>query len=534
MLTTPFEIPRKQLKAAGLNLNNQVHYQLTPDELIADTLTNNQGRLNDTGALVIRTGTFTGRSPRDKFIVKDALTATTVDWGNFNNPIEEKYFDRILEDVRNYLNERKELWIRDAAACAVPEYRMNIRVVNELPWMNLFAHHLFLRPSEAELEGFEPEWHIFSAPGLQLNPERCGTRQGNATVVSFKHKMILITGSSYTGEIKKGIFSILNYLLPETRNVLSMHCSANLGKSGDTALFFGLSGTGKTTLSTDPDRRLIGDDEHGWDDNQVFNFEGGCYAKCIHLSEEKEPEIYHAVRSGALVENVTFFPGTDRIDFDDASVTENTRVAYPIYFVGNSVPEEAGAVPKNIFFLTCDAYGVLPPISRLTREQALYYFISGYTAKVAGTETGVTEPRATFSACFGAPFIPLHPGRYAAMLGDRITSHGVKVWMVNTGWTGGAYGTGSRMRLADSRAMIRAALNGSLDKVEYHKDPVFGLMIPHSCSGVDPKVLTPRHTWAQPEAYDIQARELAGLFIKNFENYTAVVDAAITAAGPGI
>ncbi|MCD2422827.1 phosphoenolpyruvate carboxykinase (ATP) [Niabella pedocola] len=532
MLTKPFEIPVNQLKAAGLNLNNEIHYQLTADELVEDTLMNNQGRLNDTGALVISTGKFTGRSPRDKFVVKDEVTATTIDWGNFNNPIDERYFDRILEDVRNYLNGRNELWVRDAYACAVPEYRLNIRVVNELPWMNLFAHNLFLRPSEEELEHFEPDWHILSAPSLELDPVRCGTRQGNATVVSFKHKMILIAGSAYTGEIKKGIFSILNYLLPQTRNVLSMHCAANLGAQGDTALFFGLSGTGKTTLSTDPDRKLIGDDEHGWDDNRVFNFEGGCYAKCIGLSGEKEPEIYHAVRKGALVENVAFFPGTDQINFDDASVTENTRVAYPIDFVKNSVPEETGGAPRNIFFLTCDAYGILPPISRLTREQALYYFISGYTAKVAGTEAGVTEPKATFSACFGAPFLPLHPARYATMLGDRIAQHGVKVWMVNTGWTGGAYGTGSRMKLADSRALIRAALNGSLDNVIYHKEPVFGLMIPGTCPGVDSNILNPRQTWAQPEVYDAQARDLASQFIRNFENMASVVAAEVTAAGP--
>ena len=532
MLVKRFALPKRQLEAVGLNLTNQIHYQLTADELVENALMNGQGRLNDTGALVISTGQFTGRSPRDKFVVKDEVTSTTINWGNFNNPIEERYFDRILADVRSYLNSQKELWVRDAYACAVPEYRLNIRVVNELPWMNLFANNLFLRPSEDELDRFEPDWHILSAPSLELDLVRCGTRQGNATVVSFKHKMILIAGSAYTGEIKKGIFSILNYLLPQTRNVLSMHCSANLGSNRDTALFFGLSGTGKTTLSTDPARKLIGDDEHGWDDNLVFNFEGGCYAKCIGLSEEKEPEIYRAVKRGALVENVTFFAGTDRINFDDASVTENTRVAYPIDFVKNSVPEETGSVPQNIFFLTCDAYGVLPPISRLTREQVLYYFISGYTAKVAGTEAGVIEPKATFSACFGAPFLPLHPARYATMLGDRITQHSVKVWMINTGWTGGAYGAGSRVKLADSRAMIRAALNGSLDKVIYHKDPVFGLMIPGTCPGVGQCVLTPRHTWADPRAYDAQARDLAGQFIKNFESFSDVVPSEISSAGP--
>ncbi|MBO9619729.1 MAG: phosphoenolpyruvate carboxykinase (ATP) [Niabella sp.] len=534
MLTKPLEIPLKQLKKMGFDLNNQIYYQLTPEELIDETLKQQMGVLNDTGALVISTGKFTGRSPKDKFIVEDVLTADTIDWGNFNNALDEKYFDIILADVQQYLNEREKLWVRDSYACAAPEYRLNIRVINELPWMNLFANNLFLRPTEEELEFFKPEWHILSAPGLELDPVRCGVRQGNATVVSFKHKIIVITGSSYTGEIKKGIFSILNYLLPEQRNVLSMHCSANIGSRGDTALFFGLSGTGKTTLSTDPNRRLIGDDEHGWDDEQVFNFEGGCYAKCINLSEEKEPEIYHAIKPGALVENVTFYPGTNRINFDDASVTENTRVAYPINFVENSVPSETGGIPRNVFFLTCDAYGILPPISRLTKEQALYYFISGYTAKVAGTETGVTEPKATFSACFGAPFLPLHPGKYARLLGEKLTQYGVKVWMVNTGWTGGAYGTGTRMKLGWSRAMIQAALNGELDTVEYHKDPVFGLMIPDTCPGVEPRVLTPKHTWTDPTAYDRHAKQLALQFARNFEKYTGIVAAEVTAAGPKV
>lgn len=534
MLTKPLELPLKQLSRVGLNLNNQIYYQLTPEELINETLRQRMGVLNDTGALVISTGKFTGRSPKDKFIVKDAVTASTIDWGNFNNPIEEKYFDSILSDVQQYLNTREKLWIRDSYACAAPEYRLNIRVINELPWMNLFAHNLFLRPAEQELEFFKPEWHILSVPGLELDPERCGTRQGNATVVSFKHKMILITGSSYTGEIKKSIFSILNYLLPENRKVLSMHCSANTGARGDTALFFGLSGTGKTTLSTDPGRRLIGDDEHGWDEETVFNFEGGCYAKCINLSCEKEPEIYNAIKPGALVENVMFYPGTNQINFDDASITENTRVAYPIDFVEHCVPSETGGIPRNIFFLTCDAYGIFPPIARLSREQALYYFISGYTAKVAGTETGITEPKATFSACFGAPFLPLHPGVYAGLLGEKLAKHGVRVWMVNTGWTGGTYGTGARMKLAYSRAMIQAVLKGELDEVEYHKDPVFGLMIPDACSGVESRLLTPRNTWADPDAYDQQAKQLASRFISNFEKYTGVVAADITAAGPKI
>ena len=531
MLTISTGIPGKQLKVAGLNLRSSIHYQLSSEKLIEYTLKNNQGVLNDTGALVIKTGEFTGRSPKDRFIVNDELTAGTVDWGNFNIPISENYFERILDEVLAYLNSRNELWIRDAYAVAADKYRLNIRIVNELPWMNLFAYNLFLRPIEEELPEFEPEWQILSAPGLKLDPEQCGTRQGNATVISFKHKMILISGSSYTGEIKKGVFSVLNFLLPN-QNVLSMHCSANMGKDEDTALFFGLSGTGKTTLSTDPGRRLIGDDEHGWDNDSIFNFEGGCYAKCIHLSEEKEPEIYHAIKSGALVENVTFYPGSRRINFDDASITENTRVAYPIHYIENIVPDETGKIPGNIFFLTCDAYGVLPPISRLTKEQALYYFISGYTAKVAGTETGITEPKATFSACFGAPFLPLHPWKYAAMLGDRLSRHNIKVWMVNTGWTGGPYGTGSRIKLAYSRAIIQAALKGELEMSIYHKERVFGLAVPKTCPGVDSRILTPRNTWKDSFSYDVQAKELANQFVRNFEAYVQVVPEEVRNAGP--
>jgi phosphoenolpyruvate carboxykinase (ATP) len=391
---------------------------------------------------------------------------------------------------------------------------------------------MFLRPDEEELEQFSPQWHILSAPGLHLDPKECGTRQHNCAVVSFKHKMILIAGTAYTGEMKKGIFTILNYILPQEKNVLSMHCSANMGKDGDTAIFFGLSGTGKTTLSADPDRKLIGDDEHGWAADNIFNFEGGCYAKTINLTADKEPEIYKAIRPGALVENTVFFPGTNQVNFDDAAITENTRVSYPLHYISNALEPSIGGLPKNIFFLTCDAFGVLPPVSKLTTGQAMYQFISGYTAKVAGTEAGVTEPKPTFSACFGAPFLPLHPGHYASMLGEKMQKHNVNVWMVNTGWTGGPYGVGNRMKLKYTRAMITAALEGKLDNVEYETCPVFGVSIPRECHGVPAEILNPRNTWVDKIAYDSKAIYLAGLFVKNFEKYKDGVSPEILAAAP--
>jgi phosphoenolpyruvate carboxykinase (ATP) len=424
------------------------------------------------------------------------------------------------------------VWVRDAYACADPAYRLNIRVINENPWSNLFAHNMFLRPEEHELENFEPEWHIIQAPGFKADPAVDGTRQHNFAVLSFTHKTILIGGTGYTGEMKKGIFSVLNYILPHDKNVLSMHCSANMGKEGDVAVFFGLSGTGKTTLSADPNRKLIGDDEHGWTNDSVFNFEGGCYAKTIDLSEEKEPEIFHAIRPGALVENIHFFEGTRQIDFSCKAITENTRVSYPLDFISNAMEPAIGGLPKNIFFLTCDAYGVLPPVSKLSPGQAMYQFISGYTAKVAGTEAGVTEPKSTFSACFGAPFLPLHPGKYAEMLGDKMKKHRVNVWMINTGWSGGPYGIGHRMKLSYTRAMITAALEGKLDTVNYEAHPVFGMMMPLSCSGVPPEILNPRSTWADTAAYDAKSKDLATQFIQNFEKYASGVSEEILQAAP--
>jgi phosphoenolpyruvate carboxykinase (ATP) len=534
MSLSTIAIPTKGLEELGLHSTNTLHYQLTADELVQDTLRLNQGELNNTGALVVKTGEFTGRSPKDKFIIKDDITENSVHWNEFNIPLEEKYFHCIRKKILDHLNEQPEVWVRDSYACAEPRYRLNIRVINDNPWSNLFAYNMFLRPEEEELEHFTPDWHILAAPGLKLNPNECGVRQHNAAVISFKHRTILIAGSGYTGEIKKGIFSILNYILPHDKGVLSMHCSANVGKDGDTALFFGLSGTGKTTLSADPNRKLIGDDEHGWTDQGIFNFEGGCYAKCIDLSAEKEPAIYAAIRGGALVENTTFYNGTNEIDFASKCITENTRVSYPLHYICNAVEPAKGGIPEHIFFLTCDAYGVLPPVSKLTPAQAMYQFISGYTAKVAGTEAGVTEPKSTFSACFGAPFLPLHPGFYAGMLGEKLKKHNAKVWLINTGWTGGGYGTGNRMKLPFTRAMISAALEGTLDQVEYETHPVFGMAVPTSCPGVPANILNPRNTWADKTAYDKAAESLAKQFITNFEKYASGVTPEVLAAAPKI
>lgn len=525
-------VPIAALSALGLNTKSTIHYQLQPDELSEQTLLRGQGEVNDTGALCIRTGEFTGRSPQDKFIVKDALTEDSVHWNNFNIAIAPEKFTALKAKVLNYLNAQEELWVRDAYACADPQYRLNIRVINEHAWSNLFAYNMFLRPTEQELSNFEPDWHIIQAPGFKADPAIDGTRQQNFAIVSFTEKTILIGGTGYTGEMKKGIFTILNYLLPHKLNVLSMHCSANMGKDGDVAVFFGLSGTGKTTLSADSNRKLIGDDEHGWTNDGVFNFEGGCYAKCIDLTEEKEPEIFRAIKPGALVENVLFFDNSRQIDFSNKTITENTRVSYPLHFISNAQEPSIGGLPKNIFFLTCDAYGVLPPISKLTPGQAMYQFISGYTARVAGTEAGVTEPKATFSACFGAPFLPLHPGKYAEMLGEKMRTHQVNVWMINTGWSGGGYGVGNRMKLSYTRAMITAALNGELDQVEFEKHPVFGMLMPKMCPGVPKELLHPRYTWADRAAYDQAASKLAEMFIQNFEKYAAGVSNEILQSAP--
>ncbi len=519
------------LKHLGIRCQ-QIHYQLEPAHLAEQTVLRGQGHLSSTGALCIRTGAFTGRSPQDKFIVKDAETANTVHWNQFNIPIDEKYFLQLRRRLTDHLNTRDELWVRDCYACADDRFRLNIRVINETPWSNLFAYNMFLRPQPADLEGFEPDWIIMQAPGFVADPDTDGTRSPHFAIISFAHKMILIGGTGYTGEMKKGIFTVLNYLLPQQHQVLSMHCSANVGPLGDTAVFFGLSGTGKTTLSADPQRELVGDDEHGWTADGIFNFEGGCYAKCIDLSAEKEPDIFAAIRPGALLENVVMHPDTDEVNYAAKDITENTRVSYPLHFIQNArIPSVAG-IPRNIFFLTCDANGVLPPISRLSAGQAMYHFISGYTARVAGTEAGVTEPKSTFSACFGAPFLPLHPGRYAQMLGEKMKTHDVKVWLVNTGWTGGPAGTGQRMKLSHTRAMITAALHHELDDLEYANTPFFGLQVPLHCPGVPSQLLQPRLTWASPADYDARAAALAADFLKNFEKYAGGVSAEVLAAAP--
>lgn len=532
MMAATSRIPFRELQKLGFSANTAIHYQLSPSELTEQTVLRGQGVLNDTGALCVQTGEFTGRSPKDKFIVKDALTSGTVDWNNFNISLEEKYFLKLRSKMLVYLGTKEELWVRDAYACADPAYRLNIRVINENPWSNLFAYNMFLRPKEDELADFKPDWHIIQAPGFYADPEEDGTRQHNFAILSFMHKTILIGGTGYTGEIKKGIFSVLNFLLPHNHQVLSMHCSANMGRNGDVAVFFGLSGTGKTTLSADPNRQLIGDDEHGWTDKSIFNFEGGCYAKIIDLSEEKEPEIFHAIKPGALVENTHFYAGTRQIDFSCKQITENTRVSYPLQYISHAQESGMGGLPKHIFFLTCDAYGVLPPVSLLTPGQAMYQFISGYTAKVAGTEAGVTEPKSTFSACFGAPFLPLHPGKYAEMLGAKMRRNEVKVWMINTGWTGGPYGIGNRMKLSYTRAMITAALEGKLNSVHFTQHAVFGMMVPQECPGVPAEILNPRSTWTDATAYDAKARDLAGEFVRNFEKYAPGVTEEIRTAAP--
>lgn len=508
------------------------HWNLSPDELVTKTLELGQGSLNDSGALCVNTGKFTGRSPKDKFTVKDSITSDSVDWGDVNLAIGSEVFDALYNKVCAHFKD-KEIWVRDGYACADPKYRLNLRVVNEEPWANLFCNDLFLRPTAEELQTQEHEWLILQAPSFLADPAVDGTRQGNFTLVNFTRKIILIGGSAYTGEMKKGIFGVLNFILPHDHKVLSMHCSANEGKDGDVALFFGLSGTGKTTLSADTERALIGDDEHGWADNSVFNFEGGCYAKVIDLSAEKEPQIFAAVKHGAILENIVFKEGSNEVDYTNKSVTENTRAAYPIDFIPNAKEPSYGGAPKNIFFLAADAFGILPPISKLTKEQAMYHFISGYTAKVAGTEVGVTEPQTTFSACFGRVFLPLHPTKYADLLGKKLEDNpDVNVWLINTGWTGGAYGTGSRMSLKHTRSMITAAMKGELKDVEFEAHPVFGMLMPKEVPNVPSEILNPRETWANKEAYDKKASELAGLFVKNFEKYAAQASEAILGAAP--
>jgi phosphoenolpyruvate carboxykinase (ATP) len=500
-------------------------------ELVEHAIRRNEGQLTERGAFTAVTSPHTGRSPKDKFVV-DEPDSTSRIWWDKNDRMSEAHFETLLTAAREHLTAQPELFVQDLFGGADPAYRLPVRFITPNAWQALFVRNMFIRPTAADLAGFKPRWTVYHAPELQADPATHGTRSGTFIVLNFAKQIILIGGTRYAGEMKKSIFTALNYLLPQ-QAVLSMHCSANVGPAGDTAIFFGLSGTGKTTLSADPARFLIGDDEHGWSDKGVFNFEGGCYAKAIRLSAAGEPEIYAATRMfGTVLENVVLDPATRAPDFDSDKITENTRASYPIHFIPNHKPDGMGGHPKNIVFLTADAFGVLPPVARLTPDQAMYHFLSGYTAKVAGTERGVTEPSATFSSCFGAPFLPLHPGEYAKMLGERISKHGARVWLVNTGWTGGAYGTGHRMKLAHTRAMVTAALSGALDRAEFVTDPVFGIEVPTAVPGVPSDVLTPRNTWADQAAYDAQAKKLAEMFRKNFAGFEKQVPDSVAKAGP--
>ncbi len=512
---------------------SKINYQASARELHQETLLKQQGKQASSGALAVNTGEFTGRSPMDRFLVRDAVTEDRVWWGDINLPFDPDKFDALYDRITAYL-EGKEVYVRDCYACADINYKLNIRVINEYPWSNMFVYNMFLRPNEEELESFEPEWLVVNAPGFMAVPDRDGTRQHNFAILNFTRKVAIVGGTGYPGEIKKGIFSALNFILPVFKNTLPMHCSANIGENGDTAIFFGLSGTGKTTLSADPDRKLIGDDEHGWTaENTIFNFEGGCYAKTIDLTEEKEPDIYRAIKPGAILENV-IMDENGVVDYTDSSITQNTRVSYPIYHIDNIQIPSIGFNPRNIFFLTADAFGVLPPISKLTPGQAAYHFISGYTAKVAGTEEGINEPLPSFSACFGAPFMPLHPTEYAEMLSAKMQEAGVNVWLVNTGWTGGPYGVGNRMKLKYTRAIISAAMEDQLNDVDYSEHPIFGLHVPQSCPNVPDEVLNPRDTWQDTEAYDQKAMALANSFRENFKQFEEYANDEIMAGAPAV
>lgn len=495
----------------------RIHRNLPTAQLIETTLQRKEGVLTSSGALRVLTGKYTGRSPKDKYIVQETSVTDSIDWGTVNRPISPEHFQSLYVRAMNYMSE-KELYVFEGFAGADPKHRMPIRIINEYAWHNLFVRQLFVRPTEEELSQLQPEFTVIALPGLKADPQTDGTASETFIMISFEKRVVLIGGTEYAGEMKKSIFSVLNFLLPR-KGILPMHCSANVGEEGDVALFFGLSGTGKTTLSADPNRRLIGDDEHGWSEDGVFNFEGGCYAKCIGLSEAKEPQIYRAVRYGTVLENVALQEGKREPDYDSAEWTENTRAAYPIEYIPGALERGAAGHPKVIVYLTADAFGVLPPISRLTKEQAIYYFLSGYTSKLAGTERGVTQPEATFSTCFGAPFLPLAPKVYADMLGSKIEEHSVRVYMVNTGWTGGPYGEGKRIPLAYTRAMVTAAINGSIEDAAFQAEPVFGLYVPKSLPGVPDEVLQPRSTWADGAEYDKKAAELEELFRSNYKRF---------------
>jgi len=516
----------------GLENNENTIWNLTPPELYEEAINNGEAILTKDYALRVETGQYTGRSPKDKFFVDLPSIHDDIDWGDINQAIDKEVYDNLFEKVTNYLNDKK-LYVKDCFAGADEKYQLNVRVVSEAAYHALFSHNMFIRPSKDELENHEPDFTVIAAPNFKADPEVDGTRSEAFIFVNFDEGIILIGGTLYSGEVKKGIFSVMNYLLPK-KDVMAMHCSANMSQDGDTAVFFGLSGTGKTTLSSDQSRILIGDDEHGWSEDGVFNIEGGCYAKTINLSEEGEPLIYATTKMpGTILENVVLYENREP-DFDDTSLTQNTRCSYPINYIPNATDSGKGNHPSNVIFLTCDAFGVLPPISKLTPEQAMYHFISGYTAKVAGTERGVTEPQATFSACFGAPFMPLHPTVYAELLAEKIRKHNATVWLLNTGWTGGPYGEGHRMKLGHTRQMLSEALKGNLNDATFENDPVFGLAIPKEVSEVPSDVLVPRNTWADKDAYDRKAEKLATMFAENFEKFEQQASKELIKAGPKV
>lgn len=519
------------LSKQGLEPRGEVHWNLIAPELFQAAARRGEGEFSEMGPFVAVTTPHTGRSPNDKFIVKEPVSENDVDWGKVNQPFPADKYELLLSDLRKYLNDSPELFVEDLYCGADPAYRLSVRYVSPSAWHMAFVRNMFIRPELSHLPTFDPKFTVLHAPEFQADPARHGTRSGTFIVLNLAERTILLGGTRYAGELKKAMFTVMNYMLPK-QGVLSMHCSANIGEAGDTALFFGLSGTGKTTLSANPERGLIGDDEHGWSRDGVFNFEGGCYAKVVNLSAEKEPDIYRTTQMfGTVLENVVLEPATKRVRFSDVSITENTRASYPLHYIRNHVAGGRAGHPKNVIMLTADAFGVLPPIARLTHQQALYYFLSGYTAKVAGTERGVTEPQATFSACFGAVFLVWHPTRYAEMLGKLLHEHKSNVWLINTGWSGGAYGAGKRMDLEHTRAMVSAVLAGQLDKAKTDSDPIFGLAIPSDVPNVPPAVLKPRATWPNSDAYDAQARKLAEMFRKNFEKF-GDVDSAIKNAGP--
>ncbi len=522
------------LQDQGIETKAEIFWNLKTAPLVEAALSRGEGKLAKDGPLVVNTGKFTGRSPKDKYIVRDANSEDNVWWGSVNQPMSPEHFANLKEDFLAALAEKETLYVQDLFGGSQPDYRVNVRVINELAWHNQFIRTMLVRPTEEDLASFVPEYTIIYLTSFAANPERHGCRSDTVISVNLTEKLILIGGTQYSGEMKKGVFGLLNYLLP-AQGVMPMHCSANIGANGDTALFFGLSGTGKTTLSADASRTLIGDDEHGWSDSAVFNFEGGCYAKMINLSEESEPEIYATTRRfGTVLENVVMNDETRELDFNDSSLAENSRGAYPIDFIPNASKDNLGPVPKNVIFLTADAFGVLPPIARLTPDQAMYHFLSGYTAKVAGTEIGVTEPEATFSTCFGAAFMPRHPSVYGNLLKERIAKGGVTCWLVNTGWTGGKYGVGNRMPIKETRALLNAALDASLNNVEFIIDPNFGFEVPVSVPGVDNSILNPRGTWANKEEYDATAAKLVQLFNDNFAQFAEYVDQSVLDTAPKV